>query len=128
MLRMRNILYVTQSKRNVLDKDQRIVAGIAKLVVILSVDVLPIDDAVLALPPGEELEVFLVQFRVVEVKHVLFDLLVGEVVGVEAVGPVLRTRLTLRVDEVPVLVLEGGQFKWARLFVTHLTIKIISPQ
>ena len=27
----------------------------------------------------------------------------------------------------PILILEGGQLKWARLPITHLTIKIISP-
>jgi hypothetical protein len=127
MLRMRNILNVAQSERNVFDKYQCIVAGIAELVVVLGVDVLSIDYAFLALPPGEKFEVFLVHFGIVKVQHVLFDLLIGEIVGVEAVGAILRTELAVGIDEVPVLVLEGGQFKWARLFVTHLTIKIISP-
>lgn len=127
MLRMRNVLNVAQSERNVFDKDQCIVTGIAELVVILGVDVLSINYAFLALPPGEEFEVFLVHFGIVKVQHVLFDLLIGEIVGVEAVGAILGAELAVGIDEVPVLVLEGGQFKWARLFVTHLTIKIISP-
>lgn len=58
------------------DEDQSIVTGIAKLVVLLSVNVLSIDYVVLALSPSKELYITLVLFGVVEVEHVLFDLLV----------------------------------------------------
>lgn len=59
--------------------------GIAKLVVLLSVDVLPIYYVVFPLSPGKQLQIFLVLFLIIEVKHVLLDLLVGEVVAVKTI-------------------------------------------
>lgn len=56
------------------------VVSIAKFLAELVVEVFGVDDVVLALSPLEELQVLLELGQVVKGKHVLFQLLVGQVV------------------------------------------------
>ena len=101
-----------------LDIDQTIVGGIAKLIVLVDVDVPSIDDGVLSLPPFEKLTVFVVLAIIIEIDGVLFDVFVGYVVAVES----RLTELTAGIsglDLVPVLPLEFGEAEGTGFGVAH---------
>ena len=102
-----------------LDIDQTIVGGIAKLIVLVDVDVPSIDDGVLSLPPFEKLTVFVVLAIIIEIDGVLFDVFVGYVVAVEGRLPELPAQRGLALRLVPVLALELGETHRMLLGAAH---------
>jgi hypothetical protein len=114
-----DVLDVAEADGDAFDVNAGSVGGIAEIFAVLVVEVLGVDDAVLALPPLEDLEVALELGQRVETQQVLLQLLVGQVVHQDTETPLLRTHLTTLPPLSPALLLQRWRFVQPRLSAPH---------
>ena len=91
VLRVRDVLYVTEPDGDVFDIYSSTVVGIAKFFDFFRVDKFGVDDGILTLAPFEKLKVLFILCGIMEVDLVLVDLLAGEVIAIEITESVLGT-------------------------------------